>query len=197
MLQQQHNDDSHIFRLDIPSHQFQSAPAATEAVLFHCPAGTSACTARLRGAQLADHVGEVHRAAVVSFGDAVAAVVDLPPRQPLDGSCLVLRLHDIRFWVRLHYADGEYVLAALAQASDTEAARYDLEVRVGMAAVGERVVAREIVSHCAVQSLQCRAWHEVLEAHDGIVLSAESIGVTFGDVLATGGIVLKATIRRI
>lgn len=188
-----HNDDNHNhFRLDIPSHHQSTKDAA----LFGCPAG-SACTAQLRGTQLVDHVGDVHRAAVVSFGDAAAAVIDLPPRQPLDGACLVLRLHDTRFWVRLHYADGEYLLAALAQADDTEAARYGLEVRIGVAAFGERVVTREIVSRCAVQSLQCRAWHEVLEARDGIVVAAESIAATFGGLAeASGGIVLTATIRR-
>lgn len=174
------------------------------AQLYGCPAGDH-CDAKLRAVQLARHVGHTHGVPIVTFGGeaAATAVIDLPPRQPLDGACLLLTRTDeqLPVWVRLHrFAEtGDYLLAAMAQTNDTEAAKYYAEVRVGVAGkmLEHGLVAREMVSRCAVQSLQRKAWHRLLDEREGVLLSAESIRSTFDEVKLEAGISLTVDIRRV
>lgn len=104
-------------------------------------------------------------------------------------------------WVRLHRFEetGDYLLAAMAQTNEEEAAKYYAEVRVGVASqmLEHGVVSREMVSRCAVQSLQRRAWHQLLDEREGVLLSAESIRSTFDELKLEAGISLTVDIRRI
>lgn len=135
-------------RLEIPL-------SSREAKQYHCPYGEQ-CTEKLKASVLVTHVSQSHRTAVISFGEAYANIA-LPPRPPIDNAGLVLQLDDIQFWIKLKFEGGEYFIAALMQNSVTESAKYYLEVQVGNMTT-EKILSKEIVTRCAVFSLEQRSW---------------------------------------
>lgn len=149
----------------------------------------------MKGHQIERHITAVHRVAVIAIGQP-SAVVDLPPRTPIADGALVLRLDDHSFWVKVSLSadQSEYFVAGMMQAGATEAARYYLELTVGHASAGQKMLSKEIVSRCAVYSLAQHSWHDLVVARDGIVLTRDSIESTFD---AGQSIWLTATIKTI
>lgn len=112
----------------------------------------------MKGGQIERHILDVHRVAVIAIGQS-AAIVDLPPRAPIADASLVLRADECNFWVKLRLSgdQSEYFVVAMMQSGAVEASRYYLELTVGNANV-ERILSKEIVSRCAVHSLEHCGW---------------------------------------
>lgn len=135
-------------RLEIPL-------SSRETKQYYCPYGEQ-CADKFSASLLATHVSQSHRTAVISFGDAFAKIA-LPPRPPIDNANLVLQLDDNQFWIKIKFESDEYFIVALMQNSVTESARYYLEVQVGNMTT-EKILSKEIVSRCAVVSLEQKSW---------------------------------------
>lgn len=168
-------------------------PIKHHAAAFFCPSG-DLCDQKMKGHQIDGHITDVHQVAVIAIGQA-AAVVDLPPRAPIADASLVLRLDDHRFWIKVWLSadQAEYFVTCLIQSGPNEAARYYLELTVGNANAN-KILSKEIVSRCAVHSLQQHSWKDLLAAKDGIILTRESIESTFE---VGHNILLTAAIRHI
>lgn len=135
-------------RLEIPL-------SSREAKQYYCPYGVQ-CNEKLSASVLVTHVSQTHRTAVISFGEAFANIA-LPPRPPIDNASIVLQLDDVQFWINLKFECGEYFIAALMQNSVAESGRYYLEVQVGNMTT-EKILSKEIVTRCAVVSMEQRSW---------------------------------------
>lgn len=140
-------DDGSI-RLEIPTitKDFQQ---------FCCPCDEQ-CEEKVYSSNLNRHVADCHKTPIISFGQSLAEI-GLPPKPPIENACLVLTHDDQHFWIKLKFSNGQYFIAALMQNSPAEAFRYYLEVKIGNME-SEKIRTKEIVTRCAVHSLQQMSW---------------------------------------
>lgn len=141
-------DDTTSMRLEIPtkSLDFQK---------FCCPCD-ELCETKMNSSNLQRHVTDFHKTPIVSFGQSLA-VIGLPLKPPIETACLILAQADHSFWIKLKYSDGQYFIGALMQNTEMESARYYLEVKIGNME-SEKIHTKEIVTRCAVHSLQNASW---------------------------------------
>ena len=67
---------------------------------YCCPSGNDCFETKLTNAALSQHINEVHRVPVISFGTS-SAEISLPPRAPLENASLILLLEEKQFWVKV------------------------------------------------------------------------------------------------
>lgn len=98
----------------------------------------------------------MHQKPIITFGTSFAEIC-LPPKPPVDSSCMVLLLDQKAFWLKLDVTSEQYFVTALIQGTDEEAARYFVEVKIGNNA-SCKIDKKEIVARCAVHSMETKAW---------------------------------------
>lgn len=130
-----------------------------EPILYYCPCHEQ-CNQKLKSSQLRKHITEDHQIPIISIGQS-SAEIGLPPRAPIENACLTLLCDDQIVWLKLKCFSDEYFIAGLLENSINQSTRYYLEVKVRNI-TNEKILSKEIVSRCAIGSMQQHSWKVVV-----------------------------------
>ncbi len=166
----------------------ESLPGATDDLLqlivpqnreknYQCPCGDT-CEEKIKSKSMRRHIINAHNIPIIDFGTS-SATISLPPKTPVENSCLILVEDDISFYTKLELSDGDYFITTFAQADETECSKYYLEVKIGNAFPNDSIQSKEIISRSAVLSLEKSSWKCALDTRNGISMSKVCILATF------------------
>lgn len=181
----------------------ESLPGATDDLLqiivpenrekkYQCPCGVK-CDEKMSRKSVRHHIINTHNIPIIDFG-ASSATITLPPRQPVESSCLILVEDETCFYTKLELSDGDYFITTFAQTDEMECSKYYLEAKIGNPTEQDSIQSKEIISRSVVLSLEKNSWKCALASKNGISISKACISATFDK---NADIHLTATIKRI
>lgn len=159
---------------------------------YKCPCGDD-CEEKIKSKSLRRHIINSHNIPIIDFGNS-SATISMPPRTPVEKSCLVLVEDEISFYTKLEFAAGDYFITTFGQTDEMECSKYYLEVKIGNATSNDTIRSKEIISRSVTLSLEMNSWKCALDMKNGISISKECILSTFSD---NAEIHLTASIKRI
>lgn len=159
---------------------------------YQCPCG-DACEEKIKSKSLRRHIISAHNIPIIDFGGS-SATISIPPKIPVEKSCLILVEDDICFFTKLEFTEGDYFITTFAQTDETDSSKYYLEVKIGNASTGDSIQSKEIISRSVALSLEKNSWKYALRSKNGISISKACILSTFDN---NAEIYLTASIRRI
>lgn len=151
---------------------------------YQCPCGNT-CEEEIKSKSMRRHIINAHNMPIIDFGSS-SATISMPPKTPVENSCLILVEDDICFYTKLELTEGDYFITTFAQADESECSKYYLEVKIG-------IQSKEIISRSVTLSLEKNSWNCALRNKSGIAISEVCILSTFGN---NAEIYLTASIKR-
>lgn len=182
----------------------ESLPGATDDLLqlivpqnreknYQCPCGDT-CEEKIKSKSMRRHIINDHNIPIIDFGTS-SATISMPPKTPVQNSCLILVEDDICFYTKLEFTDGDYFVTTFAQTDEIECSKYYLEVKIGNAIASDASIqSKEIISRSVALSLEKKSWKYALCTKNGISISKVCVLSTFDN---NAEIHLTASIRRI
>lgn len=159
---------------------------------YHCPCGVT-CEEKIKTKSMRRHIINAHNIPIIDFGTS-SATISMPPKTPVENSCLILVEDDICFYTKLELSDGDYFITTFGQTDETECSKYYLEVKIGNTAKNDSIQSKEIISRSVALTLEKNSWKCALHSKNGISISKACISATFDNSIE---IHLTASIRRI
>lgn len=159
---------------------------------YQCPCGDT-CEEKIKSKSMRRHIINTHHIPIIDFGTS-SATISMPPKTPVENSCLILVEDDICFYTKLEFTEGDYFVTTFAQTDETECSKYYLEVKIGNAITNDSIQSKEIISRSVALSLETNSWKYALCTKNGISISKVCILSTFDN---NAEIYLTASIRRI
>lgn len=139
------------------------------------------------------HINSTHNIPIIDFGSS-SATISMPPKTPVENSCLILLEDDICFYTKLDVTDGDCFVTTFAQTNETECSKYYLEVKIGSAVTNDSIQSKEIISRSVALSMENNSWKNAFCTKNGITITEACILSTFD---SNTDIHLTASIKRI
>lgn len=137
------------------------------------------------------HIINTHNIPIIDFGTS-SATITLPPKKPVENSCLILVEQGICFYTKLELTDGDYFITTFVT-DESECSKFYLEIKIGNATANDSIQSKEIISRSTVLSLEKNSWKCAFGDKNGVSISKACIAATFENV----DIHLTASIKRI